>query len=256
MFKVLITDKLSEQGMEIFKKEKDFQTEEHFGKTPEDLKKILPEFDAWVIRSGTTVTADLIQAATKMKIIGRAGVGVDNVDLEAATKRGIIVMNTPDGNTISTSEHTIAMLMAMARKIPQAQQSLKEKKWERSKFTGCELNEKILGVIGLGRIGTNVARKAIGLGMRIIAYDPYVDPAKNKGHEFGIVTLDDIIKRSDFITVHTPLTKETKGLLGAKQIEAMKNGVRLMNCARGGIIDEVALYEGLTSGNIAGAALD
>lgn len=256
MFKILITDKLSELGMDVFKKEKEVQTEEHIGKTPEDLKKILPEFDAWVIRSGTTVTADLIQAATKMKIIGRAGVGVDNVDLEAATKRGIIVMNTPDGNTISTSEHTIAMLMAMARRIPQAQQSLKEKKWERSKFIGTELNEKVLGVIGLGRIGTNVARKAIGLGMRIIAFDPYVDPAKTKGHEFEIVTLDDIIKRSDFITVHTPLTKETKGLIGAKQIEAMKSGVRLVNCARGGIIDETALYESLKSGKVAGAALD
>jgi D-3-phosphoglycerate dehydrogenase len=165
-------------------------------------------------------------------------------------------MNTPDGNTISTSEHTIAMLMAMARKIPQAQQSLKEKKWERSKFTGCELNEKTLGVVGLGRIGSNVARKAIGLGMRIIAYDPFVDPAKNKGHEFEIVTLDDVIKRADFITVHTPLTKETKGLLGAKQIAQMKDGVRLINCARGGIIDEAALYDALKSGKVAGAALD
>ena len=256
MFKVLITDKLSEQGLEIFKKEKDFQADEILNKTPEELKKIVGEYDAWVIRSGTTITADLIQAATKMKIIGRAGVGVDNVDLEAATKRGIIVMNTPDGNTISTSEHTIAMLMAMARKIPQAQQSLKEKKWERSKFIGCELNEKILGVVGLGRIGTNVARKAIGLGMRVIAYDPYVDPAKTKGHEFEIVTIDDIIKRADFITVHTPLTKETKGLIGAKQIAAMKDGVRLINCARGGIIDETALYDGLKSGKVAGAALD
>lgn len=256
MFKILITDKLSEQGMEVFRKEKDFQTEEHIGKSPDDLKKILGAYDAWVIRSGTTVTADLIQAASKVKIIGRAGVGVDNVDLEAATKRGIIVMNTPDGNTISTAEHTIAMLMAMARKIPQAQQSLREKKWERSKFIGCELNEKVLGVVGLGRIGTNVARKAIGLGMRVIAFDPYVDPAKTKGHEFEIVTLDEIIQRADFITVHTPLTKETKGLIGAAQIAAMKNGVRLVNCARGGIIDEAALFEGLKSGKVAGAALD
>jgi D-3-phosphoglycerate dehydrogenase len=256
MFKVLITDKLSEQGMEVFKKEKDIQAEEHIGKSPEELKKILGEFDAWAIRSGTTVTPELIQAAGKMKIIGRAGVGVDNVDLEAATKRGIIVMNTPDGNTISTAEHTVAMLMALARRIPQAQQSLKEKKWERSKFLGCELNEKVLGVVGLGRIGTNVARKAVGLGMRILAYDPYVDPAKTKGHEFEIVGLEDIIKRSDFITVHTPLTKETKGLIGAKEIAAMKNGVRLVNCARGGIIDETALYEALKSGKVAGAALD
>lgn len=256
MFKVLITDKLSDLGMDVFKREKDFQTDEFLNKTPEEIKKVVGEYDAWVIRSGTTVTADMIQAATKMKIIGRAGVGVDNVDLEAATKRGIIVMNTPDGNTISTAEHTITMLMAMARKIPQAQQSLKEKKWERSKFIGCELNEKILGVVGLGRIGTNVARKAIGLGMRILAYDPYVDPAKAQGHEFEIVTLDDIIKKADFITVHTPLTKETKGLIGAKQITAMKDGVRLINCARGGIIDETALYDAVKSGKVAGAALD
>lgn len=256
MFKVLITDKLSDLGMAVFKKEPEIQTEEVIGKTPEELKAIVGKYDGWVIRSGTTVTADLIEAAKSLKVIGRAGVGVDNVDLEAATKRGIIVMNTPDGNTISTSEHTIAMLMAMARKIPQAQQSLKEKKWERSKFTGCELNEKTLGVVGLGRIGTNVARKAKGLGMRIIAYDPYVDPEKNKGHEFEIVTLDDIFKRSDFITVHTPLTKETKGLISAKQIAMMKDGVRLVNCARGGIIDETALFDALKSGKVAGAALD
>jgi D-3-phosphoglycerate dehydrogenase len=256
MFKILITDKLSDLGMDVFKKEKDIQADERFNKTPAELKAILPEYDAWVIRSGTTATAELIEAAAKMKVIGRAGVGVDNVDLPSATKKGIIVMNTPDGNTISTSEHTVAMLMAMARQIPQAQQSLKEKKWERSKFIGCELNEKILGVVGLGRIGSNVARKAIGLGMRVIAYDPFIDPAKAQGHEFEIVTLDDVIKRSDFITVHTPLTNETKGLLGAKQIAAMKNGVRLINCARGGIIDETALYEGLKSGKVAGAALD
>jgi len=256
MFKILITDKLSDLGMEVFRKEQEIQTDEQFNKTPAELKAILPEYDAWVIRSGTTATAELIEAATKMKVIGRAGVGVDNVDLPAATKKGIIVMNTPDGNTISTSEHTIAMLMAMARQIPQAQQSLKEKKWERSKFIGCELNEKILGVVGLGRIGSNVARKAIGLGMRVLAFDPYIDPAKAKGHEFEIVTLDEIIKRSDFITVHTPLTNETKGLIGKKQIEAMKNGVRLVNCARGGIIDETALYDGLKSGKVAGAALD
>jgi D-3-phosphoglycerate dehydrogenase len=256
MFKILITDKLSDLGMEVFRKEKEIQADEMFNKTPDELKAILPQYDAWVIRSGTTATAELIEAATKMKVIGRAGVGVDNVDLPAATKRGIIVMNTPDGNTISTSEHTVAMLMAMARQIPQAMQSLKEKKWERSKFIGCELNEKVLGVVGLGRIGSNVARKAIGLGMRVIAYDPFIDPSKAKGHEFEIVTLEDVIKRSDFITVHTPLTAETKGLLGAKQIAAMKDGVRLINCARGGIIDETALYDALKSGKVAGAALD
>src|SRR5208282_624195 len=215
-----------------------------------------PGFQAWVIRSGTTVTAELIQAAPDLKIIGRAGVGVDNVDLESATKRGIIVMNTPDGNTISTAEHTVAMLMSMARLIPQAMQSMREKKWERAKFTGCELNEKVLGVVGMGRIGTNVARKAKGLGMRVIGFDPYLDPARAQGHEFEIVTLEDLITRADFITVHTPLTKETKGLIGSAQIAKMKAGVRLVNCARGGIIDEKALYDGLKSGKVAGAALD
>jgi D-3-phosphoglycerate dehydrogenase len=256
MIKILVTDKLSEQGMEVFTREQGFQVEEHLKKTPDQLKAILPGFQAWVIRSGTTVTADLIQAAPDLKVIGRAGVGVDNVDIEAATKRGIIVMNTPDGNTISTAEHTVAMLMSMARMIPQAMQSMREEKWERTKFTGCELNEKILGVVGMGRIGTNVARKAKGLGMRIIGFDPYLDPARAQGHEFEIVTLEDIIKRSDFITVHTPLTKETKGLFGAAQIAKMKKGVRLVNCARGGIIDEKALYDGLKSGQVAGAALD
>jgi D-3-phosphoglycerate dehydrogenase len=256
MIKILVTDKLSEQGMEVFTREKDFRVEEHLKKTPEQLKAILPGFQAWVIRSGTNATADLIQAAPDLKIIGRAGVGVDNVDLEAATKRGIIVMNTPDGNTISTAEHTVAMMMSMARLIPQAMQSLREKKWERAKFTGCELNEKILGVVGMGRIGTNVARKAKGLGMRIIGFDPYLDPARAQGHEFEIVTLEDLIARADFITVHTPLTKETKGLIGSSQIAIMKDGVRLINCARGGIIDEKALYDALKSDKVAGAALD
>ena len=194
MIKILVTDQLSEQGMEVFTREQGFRVEEHLKKTPEQLKAILPGFQAWVIRSGTTVTADLIQAAPDLKIIGRAGVGVDNVDIEAATKRGIIVMNTPDGNTISTAEQTVAMLMSMARMIPQAMQSMREEKWERTKFTGCELNEKILGVVGMGRIGTNVARKAKGLGMQIIGFDPYLDPARAQGHEFEIVTLDDLIR--------------------------------------------------------------
>lgn len=256
MFKILVTDKISEQGLAVFKNAPGFQVDEKIKMTPEDLKKIVADYDGWIIRSGTKITADLIEAATKLKIIGRAGVGLDNVDLPAATKRGIIVMNTPDGNTISTAEHTVAMLMAAARQIPQAYASLKSGKWERSKFVGTELFGKTLGVVGIGRIGSNVARKAIGLGMRVIAYDPYLDPAKSKGHEFEIVTLDDIVKRSDFITVHTPLTPETKGLFGAKQFAAMKKGVRVVNCARGGIYDEVALAEALKSGQVASAALD
>ncbi len=256
MFKILVSDKLSDEGMQVFRKEKDIQADEVLNKTPEQLKAVIENYDAWVIRSGTTATAELIEAAKKLKIIGRAGVGVDNVDLKAATKRGIIVMNTPDGNTISTAEHTIAMLMSMARLIPQAMQSVKEGKWERSKFTGCELNEKVLSVIGLGRIGANVARKAMGLGMRVLAFDPFIDPSKASGHDFEIVTFEDAVKRADFITVHTPLTPETRGLIGKKEIAAMKQGVRLVNCARGGIIDEAALLEGLQSGKVAGAALD
>ncbi len=256
MFKILVTDKISEQGMAVFRKEKDFQVDEKLKMAPEDLKKIVGDYDAWIIRSGTKVTAELLQAAKKLKIVGRAGAGLDNVELPAATKRGVIVMNTPDGNTISTAEHTVAMMMSMARQIPQANASLREKKWERTKFIGTELFEKTLGVVGLGRIGTNVARKALGLGMRVIGFDPYIDPAKAKGHEFEIVTLQEIIAKSDFITVHTPLTQETKGLFGAKQFAAMKKGVRIINCARGGIYDEAALTEALKSGQVASAALD
>jgi len=256
MFKILVTDKISEQGMAVFKREKDFQVDEKLKMSPEDLKGLVGDYDGWIIRSGTKITAELLEAAKKLKIVGRAGAGLDNVDLPAATKRGVIVMNTPDGNTISTAEHTIAMMMSMARQIPQAYASLKEKKWERTKFVGTELFEKTLGVVGLGRIGSNVARKAIGLGMRVIAFDPYLDPEKSKGHEFEIVTLKDIIARADFITVHTPLTQETKGLFGKKEFAAMKKGVRIINCARGGIYDEVALAEALQNGQVAAAALD
>jgi D-3-phosphoglycerate dehydrogenase len=256
MIKILVTDKLSDQGMQILKNEPTFQVDEKLKLPPEELKKIVGEYEAWIIRSGTTVTTELIQAATKLRIIGRAGVGVDNVDLATATKQGIIVMNTPDANTISTAEHTIAMLMAMARQIPQASFSLREKKWERSKFVGCELHEKILGVIGLGRIGTNVARRAIALGMRVLAFDPYLDPSKLEGHEFQLSNLEEIFRKSDFITVHTPLTPETKGLIGKKQIEMMKDGVFLINCARGGIIVESDLYEALKSKKVQGVALD
>jgi len=256
MFKILVTDKISDQGMAVFKKEKDFQVDEKLKMSPEALLKIVADYDGWIIRSGTKITAELMAAAKKLKIVGRAGVGLDNVDLPAATKRGIIVMNTPDGNTISTAEHTVAMMMSMARQIPQAHGSLREKKWERAKFGGTELFEKTLGVVGIGRIGSNVARKAIGLGMRVIAFDPYLDPEKAKGHEFEIVTLKDIIARADFITVHTPLTNETKGLFGAKEFAAMKKGVRIINCARGGIYDEAALAEALKNGQVAAAALD
>ncbi len=255
MFKIIVTDKISDQGMAVFRNA-GFQVDEKVKLPSEELKKLLPEYDGWVVRSGTKCTPELIEAATKLKIIGRAGAGLDNVDLPAATKRGVIVMNTPDGNTISTAEHTIAMLMAMARQIPQAYVSLREKKWERTKFVGTELFDKTLGVIGLGRIGTNVALKGRGLGMRVIGFDPFLDPSKSSAHEIEVVTFEELIKRSDFITVHTPLTKETKGMIGAKEFAFMKDGVRIVNCARGGVYDEKALYDALKSGKVAAASLD
>lgn len=254
--RILVTDKISDQGLEVFGAHPEFQVDVKTGLSPEELKTIVQDYDGWVVRSGTKVTADLIEAAKKLRIIGRAGVGVDNVDLAAATKRGVVVMNAPDGNTISTAEHTLAMLMAVARWIPQAHQSMKEKKWERSRFVGCELRNKVLGVVGMGRIGTQVAKMALGIGMQVLAYDPFLDPEKSQAHEFSFVSFDELLRKSDFITVHTPLTQETRGMIAAEQIGKMKKGVYLINCARGGIIREADLVEALQSGKVAGAALD
>ena len=253
--KVLVSDNISAKGVEILKKaglEVDVKT----GMKPEELKACIGEYSGLVIRSATKVTAEVIEAATNLKVIGRAGSGLDNVDKAAASKKGIVVMNTPGGNTVTTAEHTIAMLFSVARMIPQATASMKAGKWEKKKFMGVELFNKTLGIVGLGAIGSQVAKKAQGIEMNIIAYDPFL--SEEKAQEMGIKkgSLDEIFAESDFITIHSPMTPETKGLINASTIAKMKNGVRIINCARGGIVNEHDLYEAMKSGKVAAAALD
>jgi D-3-phosphoglycerate dehydrogenase len=252
--KVLVSDSLSDKGIEILKKEVDVDIKT--GMSPDELKSCIGEYDALVVRSQTQVTADVIEAAANLKIIGRAGVGVDNIDVEAATLHGIIVINAPEGNMISAAEHTIAMMMSLSRNIPQANQSLKSGKWDRKTFTGVEVRGKTLGVIGLGRIGAEVAARAQGMKMNILAYDPFI--SEERAGELGVTltTVDDIVLNSDYITVHTPLTKDTKNLIDKEQFEKAKTGLRIINCARGGIINEEALAEAVASGKVAGAAID
>ena len=225
------------------------------GLAPAELKEAIKDADALVIRSGTKVTAELIAAAPRLKVVGRAGTGLDNVDIPAASKRGIVVMNTPGGNTITTAEHALSLMMALARNIPQAAKSMRDGKWEKKKFQGTELLNKTLGIIGMGRIGSVVADRALGLKMRVLAYDPFItkEVAANLGVE--LVALDELMARADFITLHTPKTKDTARLLNRQAFKKMKNGVRVINCARGGLIDEAALLEALKEGKVAGAAL-
>jgi D-3-phosphoglycerate dehydrogenase len=253
--KVLVSDNISPKGVEILKKaglEVDIKT----GMKPEELKACIGEYDGLVIRSATKVTAEIIEAASKLKVIGRAGSGLDNVDKASSSKKGIVVMNTPGGNTITTAEHSLAMLFSVARLIPQATASMKAGKWEKKKFMGVELYHKTLGIVGLGNIGSQVARRAQGLEMHVIAYDPFLSEDKANATGIRKVSLDELFAESDFITVHTPMTAETKGVINAKTIATMKTGVRIINCARGGIINEADLYEALKSGKVAGAALD
>jgi D-3-phosphoglycerate dehydrogenase len=256
MYKILISDKLAEQGIDIFKSEKDIQVDVKLGMKPEELLKVISEYDALVVRSETKVTSDVIAHAKDLKVIGRAGVGFDNIDIPAATRAGIIVMNTPDANTISAAEHTMALMLAMARNIPQARASLLEKKWERSNFIGIELLGKTLGIVGLGRIGSEVAFRAKSFGMKILSFDPYARP--EHAHELGVelCNFKTLLGRSDIITVHVPMTKDTSHLIGAEELAQCKKGVRLLNVARGGIYEETAVAEALKSGHVAGAAFD
>jgi len=253
--KVLVSDNISPKGVDILKKA-GLKVDVKTGLTPEELKKEIGKYDALVVRSATKATADVIDCASKLRVIGRAGSGLDNVDKIAATKKGIVVMNTPGGNTVTTAEHTMALLFSMARQIPQATASMKQGKWEKKKFMGLELYNKTLGIVGLGNIGTHVAKMAIGMGMKVITYDPYLSEEKAKTLGVTVVGLDDLIKTSDFITFHIPLTNETRNLINAKTIGMMKKGVRIINASRGGIIDEQALYDALKSGKVASAALD
>ncbi len=254
--KVLITEKIAEAGIEKLKAE-GFKVDVSLGLNGEELKEKIPPYEALIVRSGTKVTADIIEKAENLKIIGRAGIGVDNIDVEAATRKGIIVANAPQSNIISAAEHTIALLLALARNIPQANASLKSCRWERSKFEGVEINGKTLGILGFGRVGFLVAQRAVGLGMRVIAYDPYVP--RERFEQAGIERkekLEDFLKEADFISLHLPKTKETLGILGDREFEIMKDGVRIVNTARGGLFKEETLVKYLKSGKVAGAAID
>lgn len=251
--RVLVCDDLAQEGIDILKQEFDVDVKTKLSE--DEIVEIIPNYDAVVVRSATKITKRIIENSN-LKVIGRAGVGVDNIDVEFATKKGILVVNAPEGNTIAASEHTIALLMAAARNIPAAVMSLKNKKWDRKKFMGIELRGKTLGVVGLGRIGKDVAKKAIGLGMNIIAYDPYVIKEHVENINIKVTDLETVLKESDFITFHVPVTKSTYHMIDKERIDMMKDGVIIINCARGGIIDENALYEGLVSGKIAACALD
>ncbi|MXP13514.1 phosphoglycerate dehydrogenase [Altererythrobacter confluentis] len=253
--KVLISDKMDPNAARIFE-ERGCDVDVITGQTPEELKAIIGQYDGLAIRSSTTVTPEILDAATNLKVIGRAGIGVDNVDIPYASSKGVVVMNTPFGNSITTAEHAIAMIFALARQIPEADASTQAGEWAKSRFMGVEVTGKTLGLIGAGNIGSIVASRALGLKMKVIAYDPFL--TQERAVEQGIekVDLDGLLSRADFISLHTPLTDQTRNILSAENLAKTKEGVRIVNCARGGLIDEAALKEGLESGHIAGAALD
>ncbi len=256
MARVLVSDKLSDEGLAVLETADGIDFDHRPGLDPDELRKILPEYDGLIIRSGTKVTADLVAVAENLKVVGRAGIGVDNVDLGAATAAGVIVMNTPEGNAITTAEHAVSLMASLARKIPQATASLRAGKWEKSKFQGKELFDQVLGVIGLGNIGGIVADRARGLRMRVIAYDPIASEDRANRLGVDLVSLDELFTRSDIVTCHVPMTKDTRGLVGREAFAKMKDGVLIVNAARGGIVDEAALLEAIESGKVAGAALD
>jgi D-3-phosphoglycerate dehydrogenase len=254
--KILVSDNLGETGIKMFQDEPGFEVDVQTGLEPDALKKIIGQYDALVIRSATKVTEELLQAAKKLKVVGRAGIGLDNVDIPAATKRGVLVMNTPTGNVITTAEHTIAMMMALTRNIPWGTSTLKDGKWEKKKLQGREIYNKVLGVIGFGKIGSIVADRARGLKMQVIVHDPYISDETIEKAGFEPVALEALYRRSDYVTVHVPKLKDTTGLIDKKAFDQMKDGVMIINCARGGIVNEADLNEALTSGKVAGAALD
>ncbi|HWH23120.1 MAG TPA: phosphoglycerate dehydrogenase, partial [Allosphingosinicella sp.] len=255
MPKVLISDQMDPKAAEIFRA-RGLEVDERPGLSPDELKAIIGGYDGLAIRSATKVTRDVLDAATSLKVVGRAGIGVDNVDIPAATSKGVVVMNTPFGNSITTAEHAIALMFALARELPAADSSTQAGKWEKNRFMGVELTSKTLGLIGAGNIGSIVAERALGLRMRVIAYDPFLTPERALDLGVEKVELDDLLARADFITLHTPLTDQTRNILSRENLAKTKKGVRIINCARGGLIDEQALKEGLESGDIAGAALD
>src|SRR6184192_4879655 len=255
--KVLIADSISQRGIDEFSRERALDITIRPGLGETELIKIIPEFSALVVRSQTKVTADVLKAGARLRVVGRAGVGVDNVDVEAATRRGVVVLNAPGGNTISTAEHAFSLLLAVARKISQADASVRSKNWDKKNFEGVELYNKTLGVIGMGRIGSELSRRAISFGMRVIAYDPYLSATRARSLQVELVDeLDDLLASADFISLHTPLTAETRHILDAARLQKTKRGVRIINCARGGLIDEAVLAQALRDRRVAGAALD
>ncbi|MDT7687996.1 MAG: D-3-phosphoglycerate dehydrogenase / 2-oxoglutarate reductase [Acidobacteriota bacterium] len=255
MIEIFVADDVNESGLEPLRAA-GFSVEKRTGLKGDELAEAMSTADGLIVRSETKVTAQLLEVAGRLRVIGRAGVGVDNIDVAAATQRGVIVMNAPDGNTMTTAEHTLALLLALARRVPSGQASLKAGRWERKKFVGVELRGKTLGVVGLGRIGRVVASRALGFEMKVVAFDPFVAPEQVREQGIEMATLEEVCARADFITVHSPLTPETRGLIGAREFSWMKEGVRVINCARGGLIDERALLEAIKMGRVAGAALD
>ena len=253
--KVLISDDLSPAAIEIFK-QRGVDADVKVGLSKDELEQIIADYDGLAIRSATKVTEKIIAAARRLKVVGRAGIGVDNVDIKAATAKGVIVMNTPFGNSITTAEHAISLMLALARQIPEANASTHAGKWEKSRFLGVELYSKTLGVIGCGNIGAIAADRAIGLKMKVVAYDPFLSEERAMAIGVEKVELDELLRRADFITLHTPLTDKTRNILSREALARTKKGVRIINCARGGLVDEAALAEAITSGHVAGAALD
>src|SRR3984893_4151044 len=255
--KVLIADSISPRAAEELSRDKSLDVVTKTGLSEKELVDLIPDFSAIVVRSETKVTAKILNAGTRLRVVGRAGVGVDNVDVETATRRGVVVLNAPGGNTVSTAEHAFSLLLSVARKIPQADASVREKNWNRKNFEGVELYNKTLGVIGMGRIGSELSRRAIAFGMRVMAYDPYLSAARARSLQVELVEeLDDLLANADFISLHTPLTNETRHLVNAARISKTKRGVRIINCARGGLIDEIALASALQDRHVAAAALD
>lgn len=258
--RILIADEIAQEGIDLLRSAlPEAQIDIRTGLKPELLRAIIGEYSALIVRSATQVTADILAEAQQLKIVGRAGVGVDNIDTEAATNRGIMVVNSPTGNIVAAAEHTIAMLMALARHVPEASSSTKAGKWEKNRFMGIEVRNRVLGVIGLGKVGTEVAKRALGLEMQVIAFDPYVAPEQARKLGVTMLTLDEILQQSDFVTLHTSLTSgpnSTRGLIGAHELALMKPTARLINCARGGLIEEEALLHVLNEGRLAGVALD
>jgi D-3-phosphoglycerate dehydrogenase / 2-oxoglutarate reductase len=257
---ILIADRIAQEGIDLLRTQlPEAHIDVEYGLKPEQLKGRIAKYTALVVRSETWVTSEILAGADKLKIVGRAGVGVDNIDLEAATQRGIMVVNSPTGNIVAAAEHTIAMLMALARHIPAANSSTKAGKWEKSRFLGVEVRNKILGIIGLGKVGTEVARRAQGLEMQVIAFDPYVAPEQARKLDVSMLSMEEVLQQADFVTLHTSLTsgpQGTRGLIGAHELQLLKPGARLINCARGGLIDEEALLNALQENRLAGIALD